>query len=512
MHSNTDYRFSLPAERVPLLVVTLFLLLFLLPTPVLAISDLLVGAFIDDGVSALARGGLEELPRRQQTLDFNAPLFLNSDGKFRIETGYEHQRTVRIYSGRWAGTHAWSDRLESAAAAPFSLFDGRLKGSAAAGYGWRSLDALGENDGERLKITDQVNLESWKGGLYLQAVDRLFLGVSLISDNLRQGLQVPVEAEVAPLSFLRVGYKHSYLDNLVANFNAVLDTDSASLTIKDLEEINELYLVVDYPEVIYLRFANELKESANRRVEGKLYLPWSLYLTGDYARRDYAGIDEEITVNGSAGGKVEGNFFRKEYRVGTGAVLGERWTVEANYRHQDFSSEGGGVASSRAVTSFWPSLLLGNYNYLYFAELSGDQYHLGGEYRGERFSFGLGMQYLDLKPQANLDYWRSVLFGLGKTGAGNLDLTFDRVQMLFFSLGLGYRWKNTELRYAFGQFVPISLHDTSKSATVATGSGGTGSAGGGTGGGGGGFFSSVGDKFTHNPGGNIQRVLLTITF
>jgi len=488
------------------IVVPLFIILF--PLTALAVGDVLVGAFIDDGVSALGRGGLEQLPHRPETLDFGSPLFLDSHGKYRLETEYENQRTVRLYHGRWAGTHAYSDHLETAAAAPFSLFGDRLKGNVSAGYGQRSEDVLTEEDSEKLRITDNTHLETIKGGVYLQAVDRLFLGVSVISDSLRSPLEVPVEVEVAPISFLRLGYKRFYLDNLVANIDATMSADSASLKLKDLEEVNELNLTLDYPDLIYVKFANELKITSNRAIEGKLRLPASLYLVGNYVRREYAGIDQDITVNGAVGGKIGGGFLRSEYRIGAGAVLGDTWTVEANFRHQDFSTQGGGVASSRAVAGFWPSLLLGNYNYLYLASLAGDQYHLGGEYQGERFSFSLGLQYLCLKPQADLSYNRSLLFGLGKTGAGSLDLGFDRVEMLFLSFGLGYRWGNFDLKYAFGQFIPVAIHQTGEDASPPSTGGGTGS--GNTGGGG--FFSNLADKFIHNPGGNIQRIMLSVTF
>jgi hypothetical protein len=115
------------------------------------------------------------------------------------------------------------------------------------------------------------------------------------------------------------------------------------------------------------------------------------------------------------------------------------------------------------------------------------------------------VQYIYLKTAAQLDYWRSVLFGIGRAGANTLQLDTDRVKLLFLSLGLGYRWQNVAVNYAFGQFVPLGTHDNKPaSATPPTSSGG--------GGGGTDIFESIADKIDHNPGGNIQRVLLTIAF
>jgi hypothetical protein len=469
-----------------------------------AITDLLVGSFIDDGVSALSRGGLEQLPRRQESPDFNAPLFLDSQGKYRVDTFYENQRTVRIYHGRWGGTHAYSDRLETSGAVPFSLYGEKFKGNVSAGYGYRSVDIGAENGKEGIFVSSAEKLEAGKGGIYLRALDRFSLGVALISNQLRSGLEVPVEAEVEAVPYLKAGYKRSYVD-FDSSIDVTLSGHSGNIPLKYVEEINELYAVLDYRNIVYVKFANELQRSGNRRVEGKLSLPASVYVVGNYAKREFAGIDQAFTADGHPGGNFQGSFRKSEFRVGVGAALSDTWCVEGNYRHGALSSEGGGIASSSAVASFWPSLLIGDYNYIYAASLSSDQYHLAAQYQGNRFSFGAGFQYLDLKPQAKLDYWRSVLFGLGKTGAGNLNLTTDRVQMIFLSLGLGYRWQNVSVKYAFGQFVPIGSHDTDEKPAQT-------SSGGGGGGGGSDVFSSIADKINYNPGGNIQRLILTLTF
>lgn len=485
--------------KLPLLMAALLLLLA--PRSSFALSDLLVGSFIDDGISSLSRGGLKQLPQRQESLDFTAPLFLDSQGKYRVDTSYENQRTLRIYDGRWSGTHAYSERLETSAAAPFSLWGGRLKGDAGVGYGFRSVDIEAKNSREAIFVSGREDVEAGKGGIYLEAVDRVALGVALISNNLRGGMEVPIEAEVTTVPYLKLGYKRSFVE-LASDLHLTLSGHHANLPLENVEEINELYAVLDYGNRVYVKFANELQKTGNSRMEARLNLRASVYLVGSYNRRNLAGIDEGITADAKAGGTFHGAFKDSEYRVGAGAALSPKWTVEGNYRHSNFSSEGGGIGSSSAVAGFWPSLLIGNYNYLYSASIATDQYHLAAEYQGERFSFGIGCQYLDVRPQAKLDYWRSVLFGIGHTGAGTLKLQTDRVEMIFFSLGLGYRWRNVSLKYAVGQFIPIAMHDTDRQSAQHTGSGSGGSD----------FFSSVADKIKHNPGGNLQRVSMTVTF
>jgi hypothetical protein len=485
---------------LPLISLTGLLFLLLAATPSHAFNEILVGTFLDDGVGALSRGGLEKLPRQQESLDFNAPLFLDSNGTYRVEAGYGSQLTARIYSGRWKGSRAGSERLETAVAAPFSLWGGELKGSVAAGYGFDSSEVKADNAKEDIFVHLDEKFQAVKGGIYLKAFERVSLGVSIIGTDYRNAPEIPLELEVSATPWLRVGYKHSYSD-FAASIDLNMLGHEANLPLKMLETLDELYGVLDYG-ALHLKYAQELNKADNRRFEARLALPASLYLIGDYRRREFAAIDQDLTADGNPGGTLKGTLRKSEYRAGLGAQLSSRWSVEANYRHSDMAVDAGGIASSSAVAGFWPSLLVGNYNYITSASLAADQYHLGGEYQGERFSFGLGLQYLDLKPDARVDYWRSLIFGLGRAGADTKQLSVDRVGMIFLSTGVGYKWKNFEARYAIGQFIPVSVHDTAQddpSSTPSTGGGNN-------------IFSSIADKITHYPGGGIQRLLLSVLF
>jgi len=455
--------------------------------------------FVDDGVQSLARGGLERLPRQQEALDFTAPLFLDSKGTYRVEAGYESQPTARIYRGGWHGSSAGFERLDTTLAAPLSFLGGRVKGSLAAGYGFDSFRIKADNETETTLVHVDERSQARKGGVYLAAFDRVSLGVSLIATDYRKSPEVPLELEISPVSWFKVGYKHSYSD-LAANVDLTLLGHQGNLPLGLPETLDELYGVLDYGG-FRLKYAQELGKADNRRLEARLQLPGNLYLVGDYRRRDFAAIDQDFTVDAQPGGTLKAALRRSEYRAGLGAQITSHWSLEVNYRHSDIGVDGGGIASSRAVAGFWPSLLVGNYNYLASASLAADQYHLGGEYQGERFSFGVGVQYIDLKPAARIEYWRGVLFGLGRAGADTKQLTVDRIGMLFLATGLGYKWQNFELRYAVGQFIPVFTHDTSPSAPASSSGSGSGDA-----------FSRIADKVTHYPGGGVQRLLLSMFF
>lgn len=489
---------SLPLCRLVLLGV------LIASTPVYAFDELLIGSLVDDGVTALARGGLERLPHKSETLDFEAPLSLDSQGHYRIETGYQGQLAARIYKGRWNGSRAGSERLDTAVAAPFSIMGGALRGSVAAGYDFDSVELKADNAHEDTFVHVNERFETVKGGIFLQAFERVSLGISILDTDYRDSPEMPLELEISPTSWLKFGYKHSYLD-FVAEIDLSLSGHQANLPLELLETLDEFYGVLDYG-ALHVKYAQELEKAQSRRLEARLQLPGSLYLLGEYQDREFAALDEDFTADGNPGGTLKGTLKRKEYRAGLGAQLSSRWSVEANYRHSDFAVNAGGIANSSAVAGFWPSLLVGNYNYLTSAALDADQYHLGGEYQGECFSFGLGAQYLDLKPEASIEYWRSLLFGLGRAGAETKQLSVDRIKMIFLSMGVGYQWKNLEIRYAVGQFIPISVHDTTEAAS----SGDSGSGEGGDSGSD--FFSSAWDKIKNYPGGGVHRLTLSMVF
>lgn len=486
------------------LTIYIFLLLTLLPQPSCAYTEF-VDLFIDKGTSSLMRGGLKKLPEEQEFLDFNSPLFLNSQGMYRIDTGYGYQRTVREFSGRWKRSHGYEERLEMAAATPFSLFDKELTGSIAVGYGYRWFDVNAENNKEEIFIKSSENFEAKKGGLYLNTWDRFKIGASLIATDYRGRLEIPIEAEATLAEFLKIGYKRSYID-FAADFAVQLSGHSGLVPIRYGEELNELYVSGNYKGVVIGKYANELRETGNRRFEGKLTLPWTLYLVGDYQHR-HLNFFQDFSVEGKAGGYLQGDFEFREFRAGIGADPTTQWNLELNYRHWDLNSSGGGIANSSAVIDFWPSLIVGNYNHTYSMAVSTDQYHAAMDYKGENLDFGLGAQYIYLKTAAKLDYWRSLLFGLGQAGADTLQLSTDRVKLLFISMGLGYRWKNFALNYTLGQFIPLGTHEieTVSEAPPSTSGGGGGGEGTTT-------WDSIKDKIDHNPGGNVQRILLTITF
>lgn len=481
----------------------LFVCIVVTPRLAFAYTEI-IGLLVDDGINSLSRGGMERLPEERDHLDFQSPLFLDSKGKYRLDTAYEHQRTVRVFNGSWAGSHAYAEHLESAIAAPFSLWHGNIAGNVAAGYGYRSIDVKAASAKEDVFVAVDEKFNAVKGGLFLKLRDNASLGLAVVDTDYRSAPEIPLTLEISPLESVKAGYKRSYID-FAGDFAVRLSGNDGTVPLHYKENVDELYVSWQYNGVFYAKYANELKRPDNRSITAKLALPASLYLVGNYARHDF-DFNQDFLVAATPGGYLKGTAAWQQYRIGLGAQLGERWTVEANYRRGDLAANGGGVANSSAVVNFWPSLIVGNYNHTFNAELESKQYHLGTEYQGENFSMGFGCQYLDLRPVAQLDYWRSLLFGLGKTGAGSLKLSTDRIQMLFFSFGVGYKWEHLSVGYAFGQFIPIATHDANEKPAQ-TAPGGSGNEGGSSN-----IFSSIADKINYNPGGNIQRLIFTLTF
>jgi hypothetical protein len=491
--------------RILFLVVMPLFLISLNPGFCSAYTEI-TGLFIDTGVGTLARGGMERLPETQEKLDFDSPLFLDSSSKIRSEVSFEHQRTIRVYKGSWAGSHAFSDQLESAVAAPFSLLSGALAGNVAGGYGYRSFDVKAESNKEEISVSASERFSATKGGLFLKALDTVSLGVAIVDTDYRSRLEVPVEIGIAPVEYFSIGYKRSYTD-IAGNFSLLISGSNGTVPVLYAEEKNELWLKGEYKGIIMAQYAQELQHPDNNRFSGRLELPGSLYLVGNYARRHFT-FNQEFFVDDRNGGYLKGEGDWREYRIGVGANFGNHWNIEVNFRRQNLDSNGGGIANSSAVVSFWPSLLVGNYNHLNTVSLKSDQYHLGAEYKGEKASFGIGCQYIDLRPVAELTYWRSLLFGLGRTGLETLKLDTDRIQLLFLSLGAGYRWDNVSVNFAFGQFIPIANHERSSASTPASttvpsdGNSGSGSN----------LFSKIGDYINRNPGGNIVRFMASFYF
>jgi len=463
------------------------------------------GLFIDEGTSTLARGGIKRLPENQEKFDFNSPLSLDSNGKIRSDVFYEHQRTYREYNGEWAGSHAYSEQLEGAVAAPFSLLAGKMVGSVAAGYGYNFYDVEAIINKEDVHISASERFSAIKGGLFLKAIDKVSLGVSLVDTDYRNRLEIPVEVNITPIEYVTVGYKRSYTD-IAWNLSGLISGSSGSFPILYAEEKNEVVVKGEYKGIITAHYAQDLKHSENNRFSGRLDLPAHLYLAGDYTRRKYS-FNQDFYVSNKSGGYLKGEGSWREYRLGGGADIGSHWNVEANYRRQNLNSSGGGIASSSAVVDFWPSLIVGNYNHLYTVALESDQYHLGAEYKGQKASFGIGCQYIDIKPVAEMTYWRSILFGLGKTGQETLQFNTDRIKLLFISLGTGYRWDKVSFNIAVGQFVPIEFHERDSSSTQA--SSGESSGGGGSSKD---FYSQLKDFVHRNPGGNIVRFMVSSNF
>ena len=486
-------------KLLTLLPITPLLLLCLSTSPSLAFSDEVMDTFLDGGAATLARGGLERLPRQPETLDFDSPLFLDSNRSYRVETGYEGKLTAKVRDGRWKGSAADSEKLHTAVAAPFSLLGDKVEGSIAAGYGFTGFELRAVNEREETYVHSEQRFESKKAGIYLNAFGRVSLGASIIDTQYRESVQAPVQLEVALTKWLQGGYRHAY-SNFATSMELRLLGHEGNLPMRSIESRDELYLVLDHSPV-RAKLVQELGYGKNRKAEAKLELPASWYLVGEYERREFAEIDQDFTVDGIPSGYLRGDLQKKMLRAGVGARLSSRWSLEANYRRSDISFHGGGVASSLAVAGFWPSLIVGNYNYMTSASISADQYHVAGEFQGDKLSFGIGMQYIDLKPAAQVDYWRNTILGLGSSNAAVKKLHVRRIGMIFLGTGIGYKWKNLEAKYAVGQFIPVSVTDDDPAEPGAPPGAPEDSKS---------VLSRIAEKIRHYPGGGLHRLVGTV--
>ena len=480
------------------------LFIFLFPQNSDAFSEI-PGLFIDEGVGTLARGGMKRLPENQETLDFNSPLFLDSYGKIKTEVVYEHQRTIKEFNGNWAGSHAYSERQETAVAAPYSLFGGKLVGSIAAGYGNVSYDVDASSTREDVFISASEQFYTVKGGLFLKALDKVSLGLSVIDTDHRNHPDIPIEINIEPVEYLSIGYKRSFTD-ITWKFSGFISGSKLTFPVVSAEEQHELILKGVYKKIIIAQYAQNIQHPENNRFTGRVELPGQMYFVGEYTRHIFE-LNEDFFVNSVSGGNLKGGGAWRELRIGIGVDISSHWNIEANARHQNLESTGGGIANSSAVVGFWPSLIVGKYNHLYAVDLETDQYHLGAEYKGTNATFGMGCQYIDIKPVATMTYWRSLIFGLGKADQKTIQLDTDRIKLLLISLGGGYRWDMFSINVALGQFIPIATHERNTGANVPPS--------GGNGGGSNSFnniWSDVKDFFNRNPGGNIVRLMASFYF
>ncbi len=475
--------------------------MFYFPRTVHAYTDLL-DYFIDRG-AAIKRGGVVAINQPPEQMDLRAPFSLDTQGKKRLDTSYEYLRTYRSFSGRWSGSHAYAEEFSTVGAVPFAAFDEKLSGSLAGGYrhDWRDWQAM--NVQEKIDVKETRDINSFGAGAYLNYGKLAKSGVSLLKVPYQDSPQVPIELEISPVEYVSFGYRHWYR-NIDWNVQIHLSGRDGQIPVRYAEQNDDLYLVGRYKELLYGKLTVDAHERGNRSVEGKLTLPDTLYLTGGYDRRE-STFDQPFFVANQPGGYLRGTFKHEGYRVGVGAALSPRWSAEFNYLHKTLDSVGGGIASSAAVVDFWPSLLVGNYNHLYAAQVKTDQYHATVSYVGERWSGDLGLQYIDIWPMARLDYWRSVLFGLGQTGADSLELDTDRIQLMFLGLGLGYTFDNFKVGYSMGQMIPIGAHERTAEQSGGGGSGGGSDSASD-------YWDNVVKFFDRNPGGLIHRLTVSIIF
>lgn len=462
--------------------------------------------FLDSGARALGRGGFAPIDADPEAVSLDDPLSLriaSTAKKVRLDTTYEYQRILRVYGGRWQDSHAYSDALETVAAMPFSLMGDDLKLTAAVGYASNGNDVRAYSKQGGIDLSTDTTLDAVRGALLLSYRDHFMAAMTLDGNDYVSGIQIPFEVRIQPIHELAIGYHQSYF-HFKNDIQVTISGKSGLIPFSYNQLRRELYAEVNLLEDnLYLHMGIDPGNLDNLYGEGRIGLPYGFYLAGSVTQQGIDGLRQPFTVSNSPGGYIDVRLNNIQSRVGIGFNINGQWNTEFNYVHSQLDFNGGGIADARAVVDFWPSLIVGNYNYLYSGGVSTDQFQLGGTYEGDRWSFQTGLQYIHLEPSFNLDYWRSVLFGFGRTGAGNVTLTTDSIDMIGLFFGVGYRMGPASFKYALGQFIPFASHENKPE----TGGGAAPPSGGGKD-----FFGQIGDKISHHPGGLIQRLQLTVEF
>jgi len=465
--------------------------------------------FLDGGVRTLGRGGFAPVGTEPESMVLDDPLTLriaSSAEKLRFETTYEYQRILKLYSGRWKGTHADSDTFETVAAIPFSFMKDDLKLIVAIGYAFKGNNVHAFSEKDKTDLTTNSNYDSVRGGLFLSYREKLMAAMTIDGNDYVSGVQLPFEVRIQPIEAFALGYRQNYF-HFKADIQANITGNNGMIPFSYNQQRRQLYGEVTLFDDLFLRIGADPANLDNLYGEGRMQLPYGFYLAGSVSQQKIDDLRQPFTVGNDPGGHIDVRLKDFRYRIGVGFDINDQWNTEFNYVHSKLELDGGGVANARAVVDFWPSLIVGNYNYLYSGGVSTDQFQLSGAYQGTRCSFQTGIQYIHMQPSFQLDYWRSALFGFGRAGAGNERLTTDSVDIVGLFFGFGYRLGPATFNYAIGQFIPFATHENkADSSEPGGGSSGSGSGGGKD------VFEQIGDKISHHPGGLIQRLQLTVEF
>ena len=464
--------------------------------------------FLDSGVRTLGRGGVAAINAEPEALSLDDPYSLRiaERNRYRIDATYEYQRILRLYDGNWQGTKVASDALETVIAAPFSFLGEDLKLVAAAGYKYDGHDINVTNQQEEVEINSNSHFNAGRAGFLASWRGVLSAAFTLDANEYSGSIELPFEVKVTPFQQISFGYKQGY-HHLKSDIALKISGKSGAIPFAYTQNQRQLYFESRlWDDKFYLRVGVDPTNPSKLDAVTKIKLPHHLYVVGSLRQWEEDMRQPFGLADGLPGGYIDAFLKQTSYRIGMGWDITEQWNVETNYISSQLEMNGGGAANARAVVDFWPSLVVGNYNYLYAGGVKVDQVHVAAEYKKDRFSFESGLQYLQIKPSFDLNYWRGILFGLGRAGEDNISLTTDRIDMIGLFLGFRYRLGPATFQYALGQFIPVATHE--KEGSGATGGGAADSGGGDSKN----IFEQIGDKISNHPGGLIQRLQLTVEF
>lgn len=496
------------ANQICAVAVLCCAMILIIPQTINAFPGEVMNYFLDGGVRTLGRGGIAPIDAEPEALSLDDPYSLRiaARNRYRIDATYEYQRILRLYDGGWQGTKVASDALETVIAAPYSFLEGDLNLVAAAGYKYEGQDINATNQQEKVEINSNQRFNSGRAGFLASWRGMLSAALTLDANEYSDSIQLPFEVKVTPSQLISFGYKQGY-HHLKNDIALTISGKNGAIPFSYTQNQRQLYFESKlWDDQLYLRVGVDPGNTSNLEAETKIKLPHRLYVVSSI-RQWKEDMRQPFTLAaGIPGGHIDAFLKQARYRIGMGWDITEQWNVETNYVSSRLEMNGGGVANARAVVDFWPSMIVGNYNYLYAGGMKVDQLNVAAEYKKDRLSLEYGLQYLQIKPSFDLNYWRSILFGFGRAGEDNISLTTDSIDMIGLFLGFRYRLGPATFQYALGQFIPVATHEKD----------GAGAAGGGAADSGGGdkknLFEQISDKISNHPGGLIQRLQLTVEF
>lgn len=305
---------------------------------------------------------------------------------------------------------------------------------------------------------------------------------------------------------LTVGYRR-FRRTLVLDNGLFKDGYLAVYRHEAQEDVKELSLNMAAKDLLEI---NTVIESTGKHNNLDLELAtfWGEHLIARYKRFNrQTDFFNPIFINNDSGGHLQGRYTYSGQAL-TCEIPSGPTTYFLGLKESLFKITGAGKVSGAYILDFWQNLLAGDRYFNYALDTRTTQYHFGLENQTTaKLTTRMGLQYLVVKPEGNLDNWTPIPFiNVGRLDEDHLGLGYSKFTLGLISFGFSYRLAGLELTYGFGQFIPLQTVKRREPASPAAAedSGGDSTSLGGTG--------TLADYIRHIPGGNLQSLTVTWYF